>query len=209
MDNITTELKNHYKNKFLQHGPTSRGVDWGKDEDVLLRHKLMYDVVRNDYLPSEGQVSILDVGCGYGAFYEYLVSENARVHYTGIDVVEEMIQYGRAKHVEAEFILGDFLSYEAPMFDYIVCNGILTQKLKAGIIEMDRFANTLIKKMFLSARKGIAFNIMSSRVNFMVENLYYRHPADVLTFCLTELSGKVRIEHSNPMYEYTTYVYKR
>jgi hypothetical protein len=59
MDNITTELKNHYKNKFLQHGPTSRGVDWGKDEDVLLRHKLMYDVVRNDYLPSD-----VHFGCG-------------------------------------------------------------------------------------------------------------------------------------------------
>jgi SAM-dependent methyltransferase len=211
MEDISNTLKDHYKKKFLEFGPTAKGVDWGNDQDVLFRHKLMYNLILNDHYNTHNKssASLLDVGCGYGAFCEFLEKNSCDVDYTGIDVVEEMIAYAKQNHPSAKFSVGDFMSVEnTGEYDYIICNGILTQKLTTSIIEMDRFANNLMTKMYSKARKGIAFNIMSSKVNFMVANLYYRHPADILTFCLNELSTKVRIEHSYPMYEYTVYVYK-
>jgi len=210
-DEVTNALKEHYARKFSEFGATAKGVDWGKDEDVLLRHKMMSGLIINDnYRTSDGQSqpSLLDVGCGYGGFYEYLRSIGLNVSYTGIEVVQQMVDYGKAAYPSATFIEGDFLDKADLRFDYVVCNGILTQKLSTSILDMDRFANNLIRKMFEAANKGLAFNIMSTKVNFMVNNLYYRHPADVLTFCLNELTSKVRLEHSYALFEYTVYLYK-
>lgn len=49
---------------------------------------------------------ILDVGCGYGRFYQAF--KNAGAEYTGIDFSKEMIKLAREKHPDGIFILEDF-----------------------------------------------------------------------------------------------------
>jgi hypothetical protein len=73
---------------------------------------------------------------------------------------------------------------------------------------MDRFARRLIRKMFSLARRGIAFNMMTSHVNFMAPNLYYKNPLEIIAFCASELSRRFRVDHAYPLYEYTVYVYR-
>jgi hypothetical protein len=62
--------------------------------------------------------------------------------------------------------------------DYVVCAGILTMKLTASILDMNKYAARLIRKMFALCKVGIAFDIMTNQVNFMAENAYYRSPRD-------------------------------
>jgi hypothetical protein len=62
--------------------------------------------------------------------------------------------------------------------------------------------------MFSLARHGIAFNMMSSHVNFMAPNLYYKNPLEITAFCATELSRRFRVDHAYPLYEFTMYVYR-
>ena len=93
-------------------------------------------------------------------------------------------------------------------FDYVVCNGILTQKLDVPGLAMDQFAARLIRRLFLLCERGIAFNVMTTKVNFFSNNLYYRNPSELLAWCMNELSPYVKLDHSYPLYEYTVYVYR-
>ncbi|MBM4423651.1 MAG: dTDP-4-dehydrorhamnose 3,5-epimerase [Chloroflexi bacterium] len=207
---ITQEMKTHYSQKFAEFGATSKGVDWSKDEDVRLRYDKMLAVLARDLLDIGKPITLLDVGCGYGGLLAYAQQKGFKLQYTGIDVASNMIHWARQHLENGEFIEGDFMQYgfDERRFEFIVCNGILTQKLGASLLDMDGFAKRLIRRMFDLCSKGIAFNVMSTYVNFFAPNLYYKHPAEMLGYCLSEISRNVRLDHSYGLYEYTLYVYR-
>jgi SAM-dependent methyltransferase len=159
-------------------------------------------------MADERQCSLLDVGCGYGALLE--IDKKLTLDYTGIDMVEDMIRHGKTHHPDATFICGNFLdhTFTEGSFDYVICNGVMTQKLTASIFEMEDYARKIIRKMFSLSRKGIAFNMMTSYVNFMAPNLFYKNPSELLAWVMCELSPHVKLDHSYPLYEFMTYVYK-
>jgi SAM-dependent methyltransferase len=153
--------------------------------------------------------SLLDVGCGYGGLLQYAKEKAVPLSYTGIDVVHGMVLDARAHHPDGAFITGDVLEAKlGRRFDYVVCNGILTQKLDLPGLLMDEFAARLIRRMFALCRKGIAFNVMTTKVNFFANNLYYRNPAEMLSWCMNEITPILRVDHSYPFFEYTMYLYK-
>jgi SAM-dependent methyltransferase len=207
MNPISKALAQHYSEKFSLHGPSSEGVDWGSDESrMLLRYDKMLRVA--DYV-GRNRPSLLDVGCGYGGLSSYAISKNIDLNYTGIDVAGNMIEWAGANLPSGNFIHGDLLDYKFEReFDYVVCNGILTQKLKAAGLEMDSFANQLIRQMFSLCTIGIAFNVMTTKVNYYSNNLYYRNPAELFSWCLSEISQHIKLDHSYPLYEYTIYLYR-
>jgi SAM-dependent methyltransferase len=208
MHPISEALGRHYSERFALHGPSSEGVDWGSDMSrVILRFDKMLSVVDR----GEGKKpSLLDAGCGYGGLLDYAVSRDIELDYTGIDVASNMTEWARANLRSGKFVDGDILDYEFDgLFDYVVCNGILTQKLDTEGLEMDQFAEKLIRRMFSLCTIGIAFNIMSTHVNYFSDNLYYRNPAKLLSWCLTQISPDVKLDHSYGLYEYTVYIYRR
>ena len=206
MESISKRFKDHYESKFAEFGASPLGVDWGKEEELLLRYRKMLSVMRPQ---ADTTASMLDVGCGYGGLFDYALVHGVGVDYTGIDVAANMIEHAKEHHQDGVFHSGDVLHYPFDRrFDYVVCNGILTQKLETKIREMDHFCNALVRRMFDLCDIGLAFNIMSNKVNFVAENLYYRSPVEMLSFCLDNFSSKVRIDHAYPLFEYTVYVYK-
>lgn len=201
---VVAAMRNHYTETFAEFGATSKGVDWGRDEDLILRYDKILEVIKN----KNKEVTILDVGCGYGGLYERIKEKNINVKYSGVDLCENMIEYAKKTYSDSIFYCEDIMKINLAEYDYVVCNGILTQKLEISILNMDEYAKKLIKKMFAISREGIAFNIMTNKVNFTVPNLYYKSPVELLNFCLEEVSLKVKIDHSYPLYEYMVYIYK-
>lgn len=208
MSKVGKILKDHYRNTIIKHGAGSKGVDWGESElNTDIRHEMMLNIIKE----KDEMISILDVGCGYGAFYEYINKKNLNVNYTGIDIVSEMIDLGINRNQGAEMICDDFLDHDFKdeKYDYVICNGILTQKVTASISEMNEFANKLIKKMYFLCGTGIVFNVMSTHVNFQKDNLYYRNPSELMSWCMSEISPHIKLDAAYPLtYEYTMYVYK-
>jgi len=140
---------------------------------------------------------------------DHAKSRQIAIDYTGIDLIPEMIDHASTNHPDARFTVGDiFTLTESQSFDYAVCNGILTLKLETSILDMDQFARRLIRQMFSIVRRGMAFNMMSSRVNFMAPHLSYKNPLEMIAFCSMELSRRFRLDHAYPRYEYTVYVYR-
>ncbi len=207
MSEITNKLKQHYEATFRENGPTPQGVDWGTDASRLaLRYEKMLAVISQN---SARAPSLLDVGCGFGGLLDYARLKGLELDYTGIDVAENMIQWACDTCPDAKFILGDIFEYEFDQcFDYVVCNGILTQKLDVSGSVMDQFAARLIKQMYELCNMGIAFNVMTTKVNFFSNNLYYRNPAELFAWCFSEITPFIRLDHAYPLYEYTLCLYR-
>lgn len=106
------------------------------------------------------------------------------------------------------FVCGDILETNLEQgFDFVICNGILTQKLDISIRDMDLYARQLIQRMWELSKKGIVFNVMKSQVDFMNDNLYYKSPLEMIAYCMT-LTNKFVLDSSYPLYEYSIYLYK-
>ena len=214
MDDLTQLFKEHHEKVFAEHGATAKGVDWGDEQEMLFRYDKMLAVLDRDFEQPE-HPTFLDVGCGWGGLLEHARKKGIDVDYAGIDVVESMILHARENFPGVEFIHEDIFNTDA-QYDYVVCNAILTQRLTSSIPSMEAHARRLIRKMYELCRYGIAFNMMSTRVNFMVQNLYYQNPMEMLAFCLTELSPKVRLDHGysslqsgkGKFFDFTVYIYK-
>ena len=206
MHKISKCLQNHYSDKYSKYGPTSEGVDWGSNSDLAaIRQAKMLGVIKE----SKDEVTLLDVGCGYGHLAEIISKSHKQIKYSGVDVVADMRVHAKKTSPQFDFYHGDFLTGEFGVFDYLVCNGILTQKLTATTLEMNLFAQDLIKKMYQVSRKGIAFNVMNTHVNFQIDKLYYRSPVELLGWCTSELTPHVVIDAAYKLwFEYTVYLYK-
>ncbi len=203
---ISAELRAHYSDTFARHGTTGEGVDWGSDpSDHLIRLDRMIAVT--DF-GSQTTPSILDVGCGYGSLLDRIKEKGLKLDFTGIDIASSMIHSARDRHPDAQWVEGDILDVpQTRKYDYVVCNGILTQKLSASQQEMDAYLRELVTQMFAISRIGVAFNVMTTHVNYQVSNLYYRNPAELLAWCMSQLTSRVRLDHAYPLYEYTLYLY--
>jgi 2-polyprenyl-3-methyl-5-hydroxy-6-metoxy-1,4-benzoquinol methylase len=207
MDPITEALRKHYADAFERHGASSLGVDWGVDASrMLLRYDKMLAVIEG----KDAKPSLLDVGCGYGGLCSHAAERGIALDYTGIDVADNMVQWAQRHASTGAFVCGDALEHQfGREFDYVVCSGVLTQKLEASAADMDRYAARLIRRLFALCRRGAAFNVMTTKVNFFANNLYYRNPAEMVAWCLTEITPRLRIDHAYPpLYEYTIYLYR-
>lgn len=205
MDPISELMRQHYSATFEAHGATPEGVDWGPyAARMSLRFEKMLAVVDKN---ATQVMSVLDVGCGYGGLLQYAQERKYALDYCGIDVAENMVRWATENLKGGGFICGDVLEHPLERRDYVVCSGILTQKLTASMADMDGFAARLVRRMFDLCRRGIAFNIMTTKVNYFADNLYYRDPAEMLAWCMTEITRHVRLDHSYPLYEYTMYLY--
>ena len=206
MDNRSRILKDHYTQTFKNHGPNSLGLDWGVNSTrVDLRYMQMTKLLKE-----KQNFSLLDIGCGYGEYYEFLESQNFKNYeYTGVDLVQEMITFASSKLPKCNFLIEDFLTLDDSLrFDYIICNGIFTQKLLITDNDMLEYLHLFLRKMFKMSTKGFCFNVMSKHANYYAPNLFYLRPSDLINWVTDHLTRSVILDQSYGLYEFTFYAYK-
>jgi SAM-dependent methyltransferase len=200
----------HIESCLERHGDTPQGVDWPRPEDVDTRYAVMLDVIRSDH---PGPVTLLDFGCGAGHLYEYLARRRVgHVRYTGLDLSEKFVALCRSKHPEVEFHCADILAGGVPeglpRFDYVVANGVFTEKRELPFEEMRAYFEALVPRLFAMAGVGIAFNVMSKHVDWERDDLFHL-PLDVLAGFLTRhVTRHHVIRNDYGLYEYTVHAYR-
>lgn len=201
------QLADFYDHSYKKHGFTHVGAGWGANSLRLrlrfLRLLALFEHCENDI------GTVLDVGCGYGELYSYIRQRDLKVNYTGIDTSSCAIQHGKESWPNEEFLWGDFLVYPCIRYDYVVTNGILTLKAAASNVEMEEFSKAIIKKMWATCTKGIAFNMMSTYVERFDSHLFYKSPVELLAWLTQEVTANLKIDMTyNNSYEFTVYCYK-
>jgi SAM-dependent methyltransferase len=203
------DIVSHYESCLERHGDTHRGVDWPKLEDAATRYDVMLDVIRRG--AGDETVSVLDFGCGAAHLYEHMLAKGVRgVAYAGLDLSEKFVELSRRKFPSNEFYCVDILDDASgvPRFDYVLMNGVFTEKRGLGFDEMLAYFERLVKEVWAKAGRGLAFNVMSKHVDWEREDLFHL-PFDTLAAFLTrELTRDFVFRNDYGLYEYTAYVYR-
>jgi SAM-dependent methyltransferase len=203
------KIVDHYEDCLDKHGDTHKGVDWPNLEDVQTRYKVMLDIAKFDMHPNTTP-SVLDFGCGAGHMLSYMREQGmSNWKYVGLDLSEKFVALCKQKFPEQEFIQLDVLKepYQGDVCDYIVMNGVFTEKREMSFEEMLSYFEEMLVKVFPLCKRGIAFNTMSKAVDWERDDLFHL-PMDVLMkFASKNLSRNVIMRNDYGLYEYTTYIY--
>jgi hypothetical protein len=201
-------IVSHYENCLAQYGDNHLGVDWPKKEDAETRYRIMLEVIKPC---ADRDVSLLDFGCGASHLNEHILKRNMRgIIYAGLDLSEKFIHLSKSKFPKNNYYCLDILdqSSRLPSFDYVVMNGVFTEKRELSFDEMFAYFKQLLKTVFNKTRIGLAFNVMSKQVDWEREDLFHLALDNLAGFLTSELSRNFIIRNDYGLYEYTTYVYK-
>jgi SAM-dependent methyltransferase len=202
-----TGIANLYEQNLSDHGTTSKSVGWKDEASQLLRFQKLVEVI--DAGASGEEISVNDLGCGYGAMFKYLdAMPSVRLaRYYGYDISDEMLAAAReaVASPKADFISSSALTEEA---DYSFVSGTFNVKLEASDEVWAEYVKEKLLNLSSKSRKGFAFNLLSTYVDWKAEQLYYADPLMYFDFCKRNISRYVSLLHDYPLYEWTIVVRK-
>jgi hypothetical protein len=200
----------HYEECLETHGDNHLGVDWPRIEDVRKRYRVMLDIIRISEMYGT-DVELLDFGCGAAHLLEYVKDMEFRnIQYSGLDVSNKFISLCKGKFPDNKFYCLDILDESAvlPQFDFIIMNGVFTEKREMSFDEMWEYFKSMIIKVYSFARKGVAFNLMSKAVDWERDDLFHMPTDQLINFLTKKLTRNFIIRNDYGLFEFTTYIYK-
>lgn len=202
---LLTEVADYYSEKLAQHGETPHGVDWNGEESQELRFEQLCKII-----DGRSQFSLNDLGCGYGALYDFLVGRYSGFFYSGIDVSECMIRAAKQRYQgipQARFVLA---SEPDGVADYGVASGIFNVRQGRTDAEWRTYLEATLDILDRSSRLGFSFNCLTSYSDAekMRDYLYYAAPCALFDLCKRRYSRNVALLHDYGLYEFTILVRK-
>ena len=167
MKNKHLKIIEHYENCLDKHGDTHLGVDWPNFEDVDKRYNIMLDIIRISNCENDN-ISIMDFGCGTAHLLDFIHRKGyKKLDYSGLDISQKFIDVARKKYLNNKFYCLDILNPKNNIdnFDFFVMNGVFTEKRELSFDEMWSYFTELISVIYKKCNKGVAFNVMSKRVD--------------------------------------------
>jgi len=200
-----TEVADYYTAKLNQYGETPQGVDWSNEESQTLRFEKLCGIIG-----TSTHFSVNDLGCGYGALYDFLTNRYDSFSYSGIDFSESMVRAAEQRNkdkFQARFVLANEPDQVA---DYGVASGIFNVRLARSDHEWLSYLKTTLDVLNKTSRVGFAFNCLPSYsdADKMHDYLYYANPSMLFDLCKQCYSGQVALLHDYGLYEFTILVGK-
>jgi hypothetical protein len=200
---IERRVADYYTGKLREHGPTHQGVDWNSSESQLLR----FEQFMRLFTAGE-RVAVLDYGCGYGAFGDYLQSAGVELEYVGYDVSSEMVEVARERATDRAGWSFTTAREELKSADVTVASGVFNVRVGTDIESWREYTLDTITELASLSRRGLGFNMLTSYSDpeRMTDRLYYGDPCFYFDWCKHNLSRHVAVLHDYGLYEYTILV---
>lgn len=196
-------IAKHYKNLLKLHGDSAVSAQYSSRETQERRFRILADI--GDLTGAK----ILDFGCGSGHFLTYLLNRNVQIsNYTGVDIVEELLEVGRNKHPDFQFCL--FSEIDREMFDFVFVCGVFNNKRKNNRL----FYQSVVQDLFARCNNGLAFNLMSTWVDYRDPSLFYESPERAWHFVKEKVTPLVTLRHDYHVkpdvipFEFAIYAYR-
>jgi SAM-dependent methyltransferase len=205
-ESLLSEVAAYYAETLAKYGQNPRGVDWNGEKSQILRFQQLCKIVG-----ASNQFSINDLGCGYGALYDFLTATFDTFFYSGIDVSDGMIRAAELRHqarTHARFVLS---SEPDQVADYGVASGIFNVRLGRSDNEWLSYLEATLDVLDRTSRIGFSFNCLTaySDADKMGDYLYYADPCILFDFCKRRYSRNVALLHDYGLYEFTILVRKQ
>lgn len=168
-----------YKNAIKKHGISAKGVHWNSEFTQYKRFEILTSFIKNEIKES----TIVDAGCGFAEYYNYLFDNNLKPKsYIGIDCEEKMIEIASKRFLNTSFYIKNILQDEIPFADYYICSGAM------NILEKNE-AFIFINNCFKASKKAFIFNLLKN------DQLSKLNITDIYTYCKS-LSNKINIREN-------------
>ena len=176
-DDIDSFYKEYYRQTYAEHGASAKGVDWKDEAAQRISFDYLLKAIRF-HVSENKNLSILELGCGYGAFFSYLQDAGLypQYDYYGIDLVQEMVEKARSAFPEISdyFLAGDFKRYQSDKdYDFIISSGVFNIRGDFSESAYEMYFFDTLSLMFQRATTGIVFNLMTPAPTFRDLKLFY------------------------------------
>lgn len=203
--NFLYDVAEYYDDMLQKHGQTPKGVDWNNAEVQALRFKQLCKIIN-----STSHFSLNDLGCGYGALYDFLSAQYKSFSYIGIDVSKNMIQAAKERYQDNAQVFFFLSNVPKEIEDYGIASGIFNVRLGKSDKEWWSYCEEILGMLNQTSRLGFAFNCLTSysEKDKMRDYLYYADPCTVFDLCKRKYSPNVCLLHDYGLYEFTILVRK-
>jgi len=183
-----------YQERISEHGATFASLNSGSTEKQAIRHSVHASALRG------AAPSILEVGCGLGDFYKYLIEHQRNCSYTGYDIVPEYIAECQRSYADAKFELRNiFAAGIETTYDTIVMSQVLNNRYqKSDNMEVMRSAMELA---FQRTRISVSIDMLSTYVEFRNPDLFYYSPEEIFRTAKT-VAPRVTLRHDYRAFEF-------
>lgn len=198
-----------YSQDFREYGYDPLAMAMKSDRRTIRYEELLKNF--SFYRNRQEKFSIFDAGCGFAdviEYLDYLGCDNYR--YTGVDAVKEFVEYAggvyRTPNVSfsyLNFFEDDLGSFE---FDYAISSQTFNDPYSDENNNM-RLIKDTVRKLYNKAVKGVSFNFVTDKVQFMKEGVAYHNPEEILEFAYG-LSNCVFLDNGCMPYECTCTILK-
>lgn len=188
-----------YNKRLNKFGPTIEALASGNEE----RHKMRFDVSTKVGI-TEGD-TVLDLGCGFGDYYEYLKEIGLEVDYAGYDINPNLISEAKKRFPGVIFETKDIINEEFPEFDYIISSSCFNLPLQNE--SNYEFVEQLFERCYKNSRKGVAIDFNSTYVDFFSKEGFHYEPERLFALA-KKFTKRVTLRHDYPLFEFCIYMYK-
>lgn len=191
IEKIDEETVSRYSERLQKHGETVDALGWGTRKQQMYRFEQFLD-----FGTFTGK-SVMDVGCGFADFYEYLNKQDVEIsEYIGVDINGKLIQRAEKNYPDIDFYVGNPLLMDKPAScDVIVMSGALNYRLDQ--IHNLTYAREFVRRLFEWTNDAILVDMLSAHRTPEYpkeEFVFYYEPEEMFTFA-TELTPNVSLKH--------------
>lgn len=179
---IVSEHYNPLLNKYTRGYEV---LDWESLDSQIKRFGVLYE---NEDLSGK---KLLDVGCGTGDLYGYLINLGVDVDYYGIDLLSGMTDRAYDMYPKGRFFTGDIFKesiFSKKQFDIVFCSGIFN--LNMG--DNDSFFKEALPVFFAHAKEKVVFNLLDPGHYVHTDKYYFFDQKEVLHL-IREYTDNVKV----------------
>lgn len=204
LSNTIKKIDHYYSSKVIEYGCTPKGVDWNDVPSQITRFVQLLKIIDGN-----NKFTINDIGCGYGALYEFMKNKYQFFEYYGLDISKVMIE-NASNNYKSENVSFSVSNIPESIANYSVASGIFNVKLNANNHDWLNYIKYTIDIMNQKSSNGFSFNCLTSYSDKdkMRDNLYYADPLFLFDYCKRKYSKNVAILHDYNLYEFTVLIRK-
>ena len=199
------DVINRYTERFKDFGYSPKSLGWTKGKQGL-----RYDILSSQWDMKDSRV--LDLGCGFADLYNHLEQKFGIKEYYGVELVPALYEEAIERHsandkvqifqenvldIDAEKLIGEI--------DYVLISGLFNFKLKEN--NNYNFIEEVLQKYIKIAKKGIAADFLSNKVDYEYEYTFHNDPAKILDIAY-KISRNIVLRNDYFPFEFSVFINK-
>lgn len=218
-DKQRLRIQTRHKDSVEKFGYQPQALYWSNREIQQIRFRKLSEILPLNHKLEGGNIaawSVLDVGCGFGDLKGFLQEQGFIIDYHGIDLSETIIESAQFQRPDIQVSLGDLFDFDPAdnAYDYVFLSGALNEVVETEIEGTaqyrGRYAKAVIRKMYDTCRRGVAFNLLDARHPWIQSrpDLQSFMPEEIVEYCET-FAVKVRWADDYLENDFTVYLEKQ